>query len=716
MQFVTHKCALHTHSYSPHTRPPNLPLSQVSIRTPSFVLNLSPLPLVKEEIVHCKRFYLKRKISSVDSLAEIRQSRRLAAIMFTDIVGYTALTQSDESLALDVLDRHNRLLRSFFPKYHGREVKTLGDSFLVEFDSTLDAAKCAIEIQNFLHDYNLSSKDEWKIKLRIGIHLGDVVHRDDDIFGDAVNIASRIEPLANPEGICVSEQVYDQIQNKLTLPLEPLKNPNLKNVKIPISVYTIVLPWQTGLIIEKPSSKLNTHRIAVLPFSSLSPESQDEYFADGMTDEVISTISKIQGLEVISRTSIMQYKNAPKPIREVSKELEVGTVLEGTVRKMGNKLRVTAQMIDANHDRHLWAESYDRELEDVFAIQSDIATKVAEALQARFPKTPTNTESTDNIEAYTIYLKAMQKFHESSKSSLREAVALFERVTSIDKSNARAYVGLANAWGRMTSSGYEDFTVAARKAEIAAKRALQIAPDSGEAHAALANAYVYIDKYQESISEAQRAIELNPNLSQAHSTLGINQATIGTAADGLAELQRGYELDPLSFSSTFYLAYCYMALGRNSEALKVLQKFKDLSPNNANIYAMLADCYMEMDDYVKAQEMLDDCHRINPEEPGGRLSQALLYAYTGKRKETEGMLSDISESETESVRLWGQFFVQNALGNFDETFKALMRMAELHAWPFLIKSSPEFKELRKDPRFLEFCKKVRLPYVDAGIG
>jgi len=251
--------------------------------------------------------------------------RKLVAIMFTDIVGFTTLTQADERLSLDLLEKHNKLLRPLFAKFGGREVKTIGDSFLVEFDSALDATNCAIELQTFLHDYNVSSRDQEKIKLRIGIHLGDVVHRNNDVFGDTVNIASRIEPLANPEGICISEQVYDQIHNKIKNVLSPLENPELKNVKFMIGVYEVVLPWEAAHS-SLSKQKFDPRRIAVLPFSSLSPELQDEYFADGMTDEVISTISKIQGLEVISRTSVMQYKKIPKAIKDVSKELEVGTI------------------------------------------------------------------------------------------------------------------------------------------------------------------------------------------------------------------------------------------------------------------------------------------------------------------------------------------------------------------------------------------------------
>jgi adenylate cyclase len=266
--------------------------------------------------------------------------RKLAAIMFTDIVGFTALSQSDEAQALEVLERHNRLLRPFFPKFNGREIKTIGDSFLVEFDSALDGTNCAIEIQKFLHDYNISTREDWKIKLRIGIHLGDVVRRGEDIVGDAVNIASRIEPLAEPEGVCVSEQVFDQVHNKISYAVEQLDTTELKNVRFQTNVYSILLPWKgrVSLSAERKTAELDRLRVAVLPFSSMSPDPNDEYFADGMTEELISTMSKISGLSVIARTSVMGYKGEKKKkIHEIASELDAGTILEGSVRKAGDQ-------------------------------------------------------------------------------------------------------------------------------------------------------------------------------------------------------------------------------------------------------------------------------------------------------------------------------------------------------------------------------------------
>ena len=253
-------------------------------------------------------------------------------------------------------------MRPFFSRHNGKEIKTIGDSFLVEFESALDATNCATKIQEYLHDYNISSHENWKIKLRIGIHLGDVVHQDKDILGDAVNIASRIQPFAEPEGVCISEQVYYQIRNKTDYVFEQLGQAELKNIKFPTNIYKIVAAWQ----IEKGNDAamadkvplLDKKRIAVLPFTNISSDPNDEYFADGMTEELISTISEISDLAVISRTSVMQYKkNTSKRVADIGRELNVGCLIEGSARRAGNRVRVAVQLIEVESDKHLWSHS-----------------------------------------------------------------------------------------------------------------------------------------------------------------------------------------------------------------------------------------------------------------------------------------------------------------------------------------------------------------------
>ena len=273
--------------------------------------------------------------------------------MFTDLVGYTAITQSNESLALKMLDRHRELVRPVLSRFGGREIKTIGDAFLVEFNSALEAAECAFEIQKTLHEFRDNTSDQ--INVRIGIHVGDVIHSHGDVYGDAVNIASRIEPLAKGGGICISGQVYDQIRNKIPYKIAKIETGPLKNVAQSIEVYRFELPWEK---IEERPIELPANRIAVLPFVNISPDPNDEFFADGLTEELIANLSLVKGLKIIARTSVMNYKKKEKNVSEIGKELGVGTIVEGSVRKAANRIRVTVQVIDVNTEEHLWASNY----------------------------------------------------------------------------------------------------------------------------------------------------------------------------------------------------------------------------------------------------------------------------------------------------------------------------------------------------------------------
>ena len=307
--------------------------------------------------------------------------RRLAAIMYTDVVGYTALTQLNESNTLRLLEEHRNLIRPLFTSHGGREIKTIGDAFLVEFHSALDAVLCGVAVQQTMHDRKVARGDT--LSLRVGIHVGDVIESGNDILGDAVNIASRIEPLAEPGGICITGQVYDQIRNKFELQLVSLGRKELKNVSETTEVFQVVLPWDRKAD-NGPRPEIT--KIAVLPFISMSPDPRDEYIADGLTEEVISSVSWIQGVNVVSRTSVMQYKNSKKSSREIAKELGAGTLVEGSIRKSGDKVRITVQLIDATKDQHEWVQSWDRHVQDIFEIESDISRRIASSLRLRFPE------------------------------------------------------------------------------------------------------------------------------------------------------------------------------------------------------------------------------------------------------------------------------------------------------------------------------------------
>src|SRR2546427_10198847 len=272
--------------------------------------------------------------------------------MFTDMVGYTALGQRHESRSLALVEEQRRLIRSILSKHNGREVKTIGDAFLVEFLSAMDAVRCAYDIQRTTREFNISEPVEHKLHLRIGVHLGDVVESQGDISGDAVNVASRIESLADSGGVCLTRQVYDQVQNKFELPMTSLGPKSLKNVDSSVEVNKMVMPWDDARA-NAPSGH-DTKRIAILPFANISPDPADEYFADGMTDELIADLSKIGGIRVVARTSAMRFKGEKTTANQIGQELKIGSLIEGSVRKSKNRVRITVQLIDTQSEEQLW--------------------------------------------------------------------------------------------------------------------------------------------------------------------------------------------------------------------------------------------------------------------------------------------------------------------------------------------------------------------------
>lgn len=631
--------------------------------------------------------------------------------MFTDMVGYTALGQKNESLSLALVEEQRRLVRPILARHNGKEIKTWGDAFLVKFPNALDAVRCAYDIQRATREFNVSLPVENRIHLRVGLHLGDVVESSGDISGDAVNVASRIEPLAEDGGVCLTGQVYDHVSNKFELPLSSIGLKMLKNVNEPLEVFKMMMPWEKEIV--EPPLQLDSKRIAVLPFVSMSPDPNDEYFADGLTDELITRISLVRGLEVIARTSIMNYKKKEKNASQIGKELKVGTLLEGSVRKAGNRIRVSAQLINANTEGHLWAENYDRNLEDIFEVQSSVAEKVAGALKLKLlDEDKERGESTGNIEAYTLYLRAMQLYHEGTRTSCEEAIALFRRAISEDPMFSRAYAGLANVWIGMTSWWgvyWADFTSCINMAEPAAKKALELGPESAEAHLAMAQVHYAMDRFDEARFELEKAIRINPNLAEANNLLGQINATFGRFEEAIAYCQKARSLDPLDPYSVINFIPVLRVAGKVDEALDIAEGLKDLHRKSPRVYNQTALCYLQKKDFAKALDALDMGQRFDPDDHWLKVMRGVAYALLGRREEAMDELRDLMKDEAESHRLNAQFWIGTALGDLDRAFEALMRQAEIHSWYFTIKYDPLLEVLRKDPRFSEFCKKVGLP-------
>ena len=415
--------------------------------------------------------------------------RWLAAIMFTDMVAFTALTQRNEALAMDLLEEQRRLVRSCVATHHGREVKTIGDAFLVEFASAFEAVECAIAVQEALRERNRECPDERRIWLRIGIHLGDVFHDGTDVAGDAVNVASRIERLAPPGGVCVTAQVHASVLNKVGHGFESLGTPELKNVAAPIEVFRLAGLGSATIAQAAPArSAPPRDRVAVLPFANISPDQADDYFADGMTEELISSVSRINGLRIIARTSVMRYKGASKPISEIGRELNVGSVLEGSVRKAGDKVRISVQLIDTVSEEPRWSHRYDRSISDIFAIQSEIAQNVAEALRDQvLGSAPAGevSRATGNTEAYIAYLRGRQFWNRRSQDDLTRAIGFFEEALGLDPNYARAYTGLSDSYATLALLEFVAPHEAYPKAREAVSRALSLDPRLAEAHTSL---------------------------------------------------------------------------------------------------------------------------------------------------------------------------------------------------------------------------------------
>ena len=628
--------------------------------------------------------------------------------MFTDMVGFTSLTQANESLSLEVLDRHRRLLRPIFPKYRGVEIKTIGDSFLVEFGSALDATNCAMEIQETLHDYNLSSRDEWRIRLRIGIHLGDVVHEGGDVLGDAVNIASRIEPVAEAEGVCVSEQVFAQVRNKVSRRFVKLVPKALKNVQFPVDVYKIEMPWEFGADLDLPKETGANLRLAVLPFANMSPDPNDEFFADGLTEEMITELSKIQGLRVIARTSVMPYKASATGVRQFAKELSIGSVREGSVRTSAGKVRITAQLINAVNEEHLWADRYDRELNDIFAVQSEIAANVAASLRMKL-LTPSASPSreTESIEAHTLYLRGRFLWNKRSTAAVQEALNYFRNAIEKDPSYARAYTGIADCYSILVDRNDIPWSVGGPKGKEACEKALELDDALPEAHASMGLILTREFDYPGAEREYTKAIELNPGYASAYQWYALSLVIEGKMTEATRIMAIAEEADPLSPIILHNSGYDAWVNGKDAQALEKWTRGLEVNPG-FDLYHFDFAAYFISKSLV--QEAMAELKRLdsNPNATGQmKAMSAFLHGCVGDKEAAQQCLrSLVSEAESAWMPAGQIAWAYAGLGDVNKFYEWAMKSTEDRSFlPVWLRTLPLMANLRSDPRYREFLAK-----------
>jgi adenylate cyclase len=632
--------------------------------------------------------------------------------MFTDMVGFTDAAQTDEAGALKLLREQEKLVRPLFKTHEGREVKSTGDGFLVEFDSALRAVQCAIDIHQHLQERN-SRPGSTPIRLRIGVHLGDVEARGSDIFGDSVNFAARIEPLAEPGGICFSEPVFGQVRNKIPNRLEKLEPKVLKNVRFPMEIYRVVLPWALDLSeVGDPVPP----RLAVLPLTNISPDPQDDYFAEGLTEELISVLSQIRGLRVIARTSVSQYKGTTKSIAQIGSELGVSSILEGSVRKAGNQVRISIQLIDARTQEHLWAKAYDRTIENVFAIQADIAEQTAGAFKVEFlgsEREAIQERPTPNPAAYESYLRGIQAFQQSTgfggEEIDKKAVKYFEDAIREDPQFSGAYSYLANHLIAVMGNTRPGREVFPRARELVAK-ALELNPNSSDAHTAQGNLAMQMDHdWTRAEMEFREAISLNPSGSTSHFWYGYLLGVLQRFDEAKEQYLKAIELDPLWLLPRLNLAGTYVSSGEVASAIALYEKLEASYPESPMIHMTRAGILAlagQVDDAIRAVELLKDLP-----DPMSRMIRAGVLAFAGMPEEARELLSEWKEKGQPMYLPAMGAATLYALSGDKETALDLLendyRDGDRTLWTSY--HSQAFDEIRGDPRFVAMIQAMHLP-------
>jgi adenylate cyclase len=684
------------------------------------------------------------------------EQRRLAAIMFTDMVGYSALAQRDDALALELLEEHRRILRSIFLRFHGTEIKTIGDAFMVEFQSALEAAQCAIEIQRTLAKRNHDVASDRQVEIRIGIHIGDVVHRESDVYGDGVNIASRIQPLARSGGICVSMDVERQIRNALEARFEKLAPTELKNIQLPMDLFRIVLPWEkqadrvaalrerkkrplmlivpvlvllalaaVWMLRSNPKSRSSiapvaqapaSKSVAVLPFVNMSPDKENEYLSDGITEDLCTALSQIKGLHVPARTSSFVFKGKTEDIRQIGEQLNVGTVLEGSVSKAGNKLRISAQLVSVADGFHLWAANYDREMTDILDIRSDISRRVVDALKVQLGVSETERltkKPTETTEAYEAYLLGRYELNKFTEAGFINAVAHFKRARAMDPSSALATAGLAEAYNMLGYWNYLPPKEAFPEARKAAEQALGLDPDLAEAHTALAYAHFQYEwKFDEAGMEFKEAIRLNP--SSVDARLGFLEYLVdfGRLQEAHQELERARELDPLSVRISFLFAAEAFFERDFDRAEERLQKTISMDPNNAIAYGFLGTILWHKKMPAQAFNASEKANALegffSQQEMADMRRAYEVSGYSGfLRKQNELMQQYLARGKYQSPLIIALNYA--LAGANSEALDWLERaVEERNPWLPELKMDPAWDALRSQPRFIALLKKIGL--------
>jgi adenylate cyclase len=541
--------------------------------------------------------------------------RRLAAILAADVVGYSRLMGGDEEATLATLNAYREAIDRLVEDRRGRVFGSAGDSVIAEFASPVEAVRCAIEIQQEIETRNANLPEDRRMRFRIGVNLGDVMAEGDNLFGDGVNVAARLEALCEGGGVAFSGNVHEQVRGKLDERFQDAGEHQVKNIARPIRVWRWSVARSVGPTVTGSEPLPDKASIAVLPFNNMSGDSEQEYFADGISEDIITDLSKISALFVIARNSTFTYKGRAVHVQDVSRELNVRYVVEGSVRKAGNRVRITAQLIDGMSGGHLWAERYDRDLTDIFALQDEITEKIVAALQVKLTdheQEHVTRRYTENLEAYDHFLRGRAQVRATNVTNA-QAREMFERAIELDPGFAAAYAILSICdWRDWFNQWSEDPQILEREFQ-AAKKSVTLDDSLPLAHAYLAWAHLWKGQHEQAIAEAKHAISLDPNFAEGHARLGEILNLAGRPEEGLALVKKAMRLDP-HFPPNYliYLGHAYYAMGKYEEAIIAMKRALTGSSDFLHPHRTLAAIFGELGRREEAQAEIAEVLRINP--------------------------------------------------------------------------------------------------------
>jgi adenylate cyclase len=608
-----------------------------------------------------------------------RYRRKLAAILCADVKGYSRLMGEDEEATIRTLTAYREVMANLIRKHGGRVVDSPGDNVLAEFKSVVDAVRCAVEIQEELKARNAELPENRKMEFRIGVNLGDVIEEGERIYGDGVNIAARVEGLAEGGGISISGTVHDHIENKLALGYESLGEHTVKNIKKPVRVYRVLMEpeatapgvseekkaglrrWQwaalgivAGLVVgagalaiwnfylrpSPPPEKVSSDKIqtlelpekpsiAVLPFTNMSDDPEQEYFSDGITEDLITDLSKISGLFVIARNSVFIYKGKAVKIAEVGRELGVRYILEGSVRKADNRVRITAQLVDTTTEGHLWAERYDRDLKDIFALQDEVAQKIVAALAVKLTEDEQKRlvrKYTDNMEAYDALLQGLEYKNHYTKEANLKARQMFERAIDLDPEFALAYALLGLTHAQEWSLGWSQDPQSLEQAFELAQRAIALYDSLPLGHYVLGEVYLWRKQHEQAIAELEKAIALSPNDADGIAGLGDILNWAGRPEEAIGLVTEAMRLNPMYPAWYLWnLGHAYFLTGRYEEAIETLKRVLDRNPYFLPPHAYLAASYSELGRQEEARAEAAEVMKLSPQTSAEAWRQRLPY-------------------------------------------------------------------------------------------